>query len=426
MKSHISYNQILNALFFMILVFQDAGTFSFLPLNLFQILELIMFFIICTTQKKLKLNRIFLLLFFYITLVTICQPFDIESIKTLAFLFISLTTIYLYLQMTDIQTVANIIYSAAVLLSLYGIAQELAYILNIPEIYDISRYGFALNGTYSATSGLMRAMSLYAEPSHTSSILGLGFLIGLIGKNGTIENVRLWKSIVILIFAVLTQSTIVYITILMAVICFVFIYQERLSNKVKGFVLALLVFVVLLITQQELIANVIGRLSQFETLQTDTGNDLSALAIVTNLDIALEKMKDGYLFGTGIDSHRLYYDKYIGQLYTNLYMYLNSSDCASMYIRIFSEFGIIGIIGFVGALINKVAKGVKNANKTVLISAAMFSVAIMRDGNYMRCLSQVLFIMIFFKKYKSNHTINHLQHMRTKHYDLIEANNKEN
>lgn len=105
-----------------------------------------------------------------------------------------------------------------------------------------------------------------------------------------------------------------------------------------------MIVVFLCVSQWDLVYSVIGRLSQFKTLQTDTGNDLSALAITSNFQVSVEKMKDGYWLGTGLDSHRLYYDRYIDRLYLFLYMRLNSEDAASLYIRVFSEFGIVGLV----------------------------------------------------------------------------------
>ena len=45
----------------------------------------------------------------------------------------------------------------------------------------------------------------------------------------------------------------------------------------------------------------------------------SAFAITSNLKIAIEKIKDGYLFGTGLDSHRLLYFDYIDKINKNCY-----------------------------------------------------------------------------------------------------------
>ena len=106
----------------------------------------------------------------------------------------------------------------------------------------------------------------------------------------------------------------------MAVICFIFVIEENEKSKMKYFIMAIIAVCVLLFAAGDVIIGTFSRLDQFRTLQTDTGNDLSALAIITNFNIAVAKMKDGYLIGTGLDSHRLYYDYYINVLYSKLFI----------------------------------------------------------------------------------------------------------
>lgn len=391
----IPYGKVLNLLFWLILVMQDAGTFGVLPLNLFQILELVMLVILCMQNPKLKIPRTFFILIGYITLITFVNKFDFESIKTLLFLILSLLTFVLYLQRTSKKEIFSIIYDAAFFLAFYGCIQEFAYIAHVPALYDISRYGFTVNGAYASSNGLMRAMSLYAEPAHTSSIVGLSFLIGIVGEKEKIGYIKRWKTIIIMAYAVLTQSALVYLALIGAVISFVVFFQDGLQKKVKWIVTGLLAVAGVLLVQGELVLQVLGKLSQFKTLETDTGNDLSALAVVSNFKIAVEKMKDGYWWGTGIDSHRLYYDRYIHRIYDYLYMYLNSSDCASLYTRIFSEFGIVGFILFICALIRKLLQSIKLRNKILSICVIMFCITVARNGNYMHTLTEVMFCYMF-------------------------------
>ena len=85
MKKINQESKVLNILFFCTLVFQDAGTFGLLPLNLFQIIELIMLVIMCVYNPKIRIERGLIGLFAYIGILTIINPFDMDSIKTFVF-----------------------------------------------------------------------------------------------------------------------------------------------------------------------------------------------------------------------------------------------------------------------------------------------------------------------------------------------------
>ena len=139
----------------------------------------------------------------------------------------------------------------------------------------------------------------------------------------------------------------------------------------------------------DFIIGAVARLRQFETLSTTTRNDLSALALVSNLNIAIEKMKDGYIFGTGFDSHQMYYDKYIAEIYGRIIMAVNKEDCASLYIRIFSEFGIIGFLIFVIASQALTVSSLKN------ISLSEYNHFFMTGKMFCVCTSILPFLISF-------------------------------
>ena len=197
---------------------------------------------------------------------------------------------HLFLQRVPLQMTIETIFNSALLLSLYGCIQEFGYLLKIPEIYDISTYGFTLNGLDIGHGNLMRVNSLYAEPAHLGPILGIGVLIGLI-ENRSNKKMKIWKTVVIMVCALMTQSFLTYASVIMAIVCFVLFYQDGIKRKLKWVLLATLMVVFLCVSQWDLVYSVIGRLSQFKTLQTDTGNDLSALAITSNFQVAVEKIK---------------------------------------------------------------------------------------------------------------------------------------
>lgn len=397
----------MDILFALSLLLQDAGTFGVLPLNIFQIILLLMlvvyFVLNLRNEKSLRVPKNFLILMVYITFITFINKWDFDSIKSVGFFALELITIYWYVAKSEsYERIFKVLYTVAFILAIYGIVQEIAFIINVPAIYDISLYGFAKNGSYITENGLMRAMSLYAEPSHTSAILSWGILIGLMGIDKKYNFISFFKTSCIFVYAVLTLSTIVYLSVGLILILYVLLYQRKLVYKIRWFLLALIVLIILYVFKGDMILSVFGKLNSFKTLETNTGNDLSALAVVSNFDIAVEKLRDGYIFGTGFDSHRLYYYDYINRIYNSLYMYLNYTDAASMYIRIFSEFGIVGFVLFLGLNMRKLYLSIRRKDMIMLSFVAVFLINLLRNGSYNYITSVLCFVVIFLIPNSSN------------------------
>jgi O-antigen ligase len=89
-------------------------------------------------------------------------------------------------------------------------------------------------------------------------------------------------------------------------------------------------------------------------------NNTTGFALYSNFNIAMAKFYDGFIIGTGFESHGFYYYKYIDSLYSSVYMYLNSFDAGSLYIRLFSEFGIIGFSLYFYFILKNLIKSKKN------------------------------------------------------------------
>lgn len=147
-----------------------------------------------------------------------------------------------------------------------------------------------------------------------------------------------------------------------------------------------------------LMVTVFSRLNQFKNMSIDTGNDLSAVALVSNFRIAVEKLKDGYFFGTGFDSHRIHYWQYINSIYDHLYQYLNIGDAGSLYIRIFSEFGIVGLFVFVFACVKKVIFGMKSRHYDVGAITILFMTLVLRNGQYENLFTVLCICIIWFSR----------------------------
>ena len=133
-----------------------------------------------------------------------------------------------------------------------------------------------------------------------------------------------------------------------------------------------------------------------ESNLTNQSNNMSAFAIKSNLNICIEKLKDKYYFGTGIFSHMNYYDKYMKRIYTGEYLRVNYTDACSMFLRIFSEFGIVGFIIYLAMLIYLLIKSIIKNDIVLLTVLMLFITQSMRLGDYNWYLNCFTFVYLLF------------------------------
>lgn len=380
----------------------DVGTLGFLPLNFYQIIIIFMFFLLLIKQIKID-NRVLiskklLFLLMYICIVTLFNTFDIDSIKSIGFFSIQIFAIFWYLYyMKDINKLLKIIYIVSFILSIFGIIQIIGFYLKIPFLYDISLYGFALNINYNAANGIFRPTSLYAEPAHLSAILSASIFIGLTCRDQSFTSK--WKTLLMLVFCFFTKSTLVYLSVAIFILIYFFFFNKKgFFDKIKIGFIAIIFLLILNYLNDNFIFNVIKKLGTLFSASSSSTSDLSGFAVVSNLKIAILKMKDGLIFGTGLDSHRLCYQHYLYSIYDSVLMELNYNDAASLFIRIFSEFGIVGLSLLFAWIIKKLKNIFKNKNIYMTLFLVLFILSGLRNGHYNSVLTMISFSVIFFSK----------------------------
>jgi hypothetical protein len=129
-----------------------------------------------------------------------------------------------------------------------------------------------------------------------------------------------------------------------------------------------------------------GLISEYNIVGNGT-----TFAIISNFRVALLKMKELGIFGTGMDSNRIWYYDYVDRIYGADAIYMNADDAASVFTRVFSEFGIIDLILLAALIVYMIIKGVKNKDKFLMIMVALFIIEGMRDGTYVNVVLSIPF-----------------------------------
>ena len=295
---------------------------------------------------------------------------------------------------SNINEIFELYLKLSIFISILGIFQFIIY-----YFFNFNIFDFMYKKTVAKVGkNLIRINAIMREPSNLSTILTPAYTYYLIKKRSKQENCYL---IILLITIILTFSAITYLVI--TVLFMYKIYKKR--NIYAKFFLTILILCVLFIFANVIlvfnnysiginpIIDIIIKLSQtflsifnltpevFEKL------NLSTYAILSNFYVALNS--PFRLIGTGIGSHELNYKLVYVSDFRNYG--LNSTDAYSCFIRIFSEFGLIGIIIMLDFL-------VKHYNKNSLINISALSIIvtlIIRGGHYV-IYGTIFFIFLYF------------------------------
>lgn len=385
-----SLNRLKDFILIIAIILQDAGHFGFLPITIFQILIL---FLCCLylaemlyKRKILFFDKKMTIILIYILLVTFINKFDFSTIKSVVYFLIQFFALYMYIGETTVDRVKKVLYVSALILAIYGLVQFISYQLDFKYLYDITLYGFKTNGNYLMEN---RFHSLYAEPAHLCGILSSGLYIGL-EEN---KNYAWYKTLIILFFALLTFSTIVYFSLFLVFLLYLF-KEKNFKKTIATFSLLIIEIVSLCLFKPDFIKTSIYKIGSLVNPNSMKGEDTTGFAIISNFRVAHSKIKDGYYFGTGMYSHRLYYRFYIDKMYPVVKNYVNEVDAASIFIRIYSEFGIVGILYIFAYLLKYFIRYIKKKNYYGLFFILLFFIQGIRIGHYYNLLLMFSFIAV--------------------------------
>jgi len=285
------------------------------------------------------------------------------------------------------------------------------YLENLVEIYcKLSLYvaliGFVIFPfEFIYKNYLFRSILL--EPAHYATIVLPALFITL--KNRSFPR---YYSIVILISILLSGSSLA----LMGLGLILIFYVKRIT------LMKLSISILLIILLGNVTYNFYEpfRIRIDDTVQVlKTGNvqyaNLSTYALLSNLFVAIESFKQHPIIGSGIGSHIISRDIYLNSLdgienFVTMEMdHLNAQDAGSLFIRLLSETGIVGLI-FVAYFIvrNYVPSSINSKNENIVCKAILlyFFAKLFREGHY---FSPEMYFFVFLYYFNS---INHRKKLK--------------
>ncbi len=275
------------------------------------------------------------------------------------------------------------------IVALIGLFQFISFQFGFEPGYNLFHY--ANKGGRAIAGGLfgIKINSVFMEPTHLGSVLSAAFFVSsynMISRN-SFYYTKL-QNLVIIVCYLLAFSGMGQIGVLLTIIILAINF---------GFARYVIVAVpVLILTFNYLYNNVNDFRERFDSTyglffegeQFVLGKTHgSSFILYNNYIVATKNFEGNFLFGTGLGSHQVAFEKYsIGKDISNWGFDLNSADANSMFLRLMSETGIFGIGIFLIIIIKCYVKHDKNhrTNHWIISNGIfiMILLNLLRQGNY--------------------------------------------
>jgi hypothetical protein len=301
---------------------------------------------------KYGLNRDLFFIFFILLLIGIFNIFfDNNTTAQFIKVFIGLVLSYLFYYYVilelefDLEQLFIWYLKGSYIVALIGIFQFVSFQIGFKSgarLFNVfNKWGFSSGGLFG-----FRVNSVFAEPTHLGAVLSAAFFVSVynlfVRKGFYLNKIQSMVIIVVyflsfsglgqigifltLLFLAISFGLVRYIIVAIPVAIFVFNFmynnledfRDRLDSSIDLFVYN----------------------KEFELGKTHG----SSFILYNNYRVALENFKTNFLFGTGLGSHPVAFEKYsIAKDIKAWGFNLNSQDANSMLLRLISETGLFGV-----------------------------------------------------------------------------------
>ena len=365
--------------------------------------------------RKIYINRWFLEILMCLVLGSLLNVYlknDTIFLMTKQVIGILVTGIAYYLLIVanefKAEELFKIYLKIALIIAVIGIFQEISYLLRFEYGYDFSWIVNRWKCTRSGC-GLLRVNSICMEPSHFAMTMIPAVFVSLASvlNKGKLYLNKI-SSLLIIISVILSFSSVAYIAILISLIL---IFTGMRKSR---FILLIVVIVpVIAYSLYRYLPEIHERTNH--TIDIITGAKpiskahLSVYALVSNGYVAYKSFADNPLIGHGLGSHPLSYDKIIqpgssGTIWYSdypKYPPVNREDAGSLFLRLASETGLLGLFVVFYFLFKFRIRNTENINLHIISKAifVLFLLQLFRQGHYFYN-GLFFFVWIYYFAYK--------------------------
>jgi hypothetical protein len=274
-------------------------------------------------------------------------------------------------------------YFAAVIGVIQFISFQIGFVPGYNFNWILNKWGVIAGGNFG-----IRINSVFGEPTHLGAVLSAAFFVSLYNMfRKDSYGLTKFQSVIIIIVYVLSFSglgqTGILLSILFIAVNFGFIRYflvfipigvlifNFMYNNIKDF--------------RDRLESLIDLFAHGKFVLGKTHG--SSFILYNNYTVALENFKTNFLFGTGVGSHPIAFEKYSIAKEIKVYGFnLNSADANSMLLRLISETGLFGVGIFVFIIFKfYVKRDSQNESFHWLVSNAiliMILLNLFRQGHY--------------------------------------------
>ena len=283
--------------------------------------------------------------------------------------------------------------------------QILSFAIDFKYGYDVSLLGIRLN----IENGQLLPSALFSEPAHYAAGMAPAIFIStynIITRDN--KFISLLASYTITVASILTLSSTCYIIIVLS-IALVALNYKTFSVLLFSIFFCFITVFILYNNVDKFKTRVDDSIDVFINKKVRINKDInynaSTMEMFNNMDISFKNFKEHPLFGTGLGSHYFAHSKYTIFDKDIWWSNLNKEDAGSLFLRLMSEAGLLGILSFI-YFISKhyVYKSKsKNENNWIISSAilTLFMANLIRQGNYM-IYGFIAFLIMYYAVYKNN------------------------
>jgi hypothetical protein len=272
--------------------------------------------------------------------------------------------------------------------AIIGLIQFISFQIDFTPGYKFhwlfNKWGVARGGNFG-----IRVNSIFGEPTYLGAVLSASFFVSVhnLFRKETYYLSR-FQSICIIIVYVLSFSGLGQVGILLTLI-FLAVNYGLVRYILVAIPLGILLFNLLYTNigdfrdRYDSLIYLFGSEGKFELGKTHG----SSFILYNNFHVAVENFKGNFMFGTGIGSHPVAFEKYSVAKDIGVYGFnLNSADANSMLLRLISETGLFGVLIFLVLIVKCYVKRDEDHNTFHWIVSngilIMILLNLFRQGHY--------------------------------------------
>lgn len=308
----------------------------------------------------------------------------------------------------DIKRIFSVYLKFAFIVALLGLIQWVSFIVRFTPGYDWRTF-FPLNKWMLSPGGIgLRINSTFSEPSYFGTTMAPAFFIAfyelIMNRPKFLTRI---KSLIIAVTYIFSFSSLAFFGVFLSVLLIaanfglirylfvaipiiigLYFIAYNQSKDFKARVDGTKALFIDNIIENELAGNMKHYARVYKVSRILPKIHGSSFVLYNNYHVAVENFKQNPLFGSGLGSHEIAFNKYkLNYLLAGIYEF-NSADANSMFLRTLSEMGLMGVI-FIFFFIYKfyVSKnlaGNEDDDYWLLSNAILIVIAIqlLRQGNY--------------------------------------------